>query len=599
MHKITVTEDCILTVVLNGAGGGNGGADAYPGTIGSPGDKVTCTISALKNDIFYIATGSSGGNGNGGGPSASKAGGLAGQSLNGFSGGRGGNAGPGGWSGSGGGGGGATVLYKYTNEGPQYIAIAAGGAGGGGGGRYSSGIPFQPVSRISAFYELYYSRTDSPGSWSSTLRNNTVRSGDGTYTLTYDLWSETTQNCTLYSSADDQASIYVNDVYIGASASYTSTSTHAITLNAGFNKLSFTVVNSGGGPTGYGAYILNSSGSVIWNTRYPYNQFDHAYLAGRGGAGQDHRGDGAGAGGGGGGFIGGAGGKAPGGDSGAESGYPGVSYAMSIAEFNRAAKILKDQWEPLDTYSINILGGSPRNTNGSFSVSSISSNIKIRSGNSFKSAYEINYKTSSGWTPVNAVYVRQNNAWVPLFAANTFVVEEVNDLPENSTSGYMVPYDVELSYIKYGGNGGASIFTGGVAVSDKNGGQISSINGLALAQTISAGGGGGKIICTAMNKAYGFGSYRNAVWLEYSEKHMTKAHEVGYHTLFMPLVEYAFYSGDSLAKKTVRKILEHGTRHRTADLRAEMHGRKRHKLGRFYRTIFEPLCYLVGKIKGY
>ena len=102
-----------------------------------------------------------------------------------------------------------------------------------------------------------------------------------------------------------------------------------------------------------------------------------------------------------------------------------------------------------------------------------------------------------------------------------------------------------------------------------------------------------KIICTAMNASYGFGSYRQAIWLNYSNKHLTKAHEVGYHTLFLPLVHLAYTKNN----KFIRKILEHGTRRRTADLRAELKGTKRNTLGRIYRSIFEPLCYGVGKIK--
>ena len=102
-----------------------------------------------------------------------------------------------------------------------------------------------------------------------------------------------------------------------------------------------------------------------------------------------------------------------------------------------------------------------------------------------------------------------------------------------------------------------------------------------------------KIICTAMNASYGFGSYRNAIWLNYASKHLTKAHEVGYHSLFLPLVKLA-YEKDV---RIIRKILEHGTRRRTSDIRAEMRGSKRDTLGRIYRSILEPTCYLVGKIK--
>jgi hypothetical protein len=102
-----------------------------------------------------------------------------------------------------------------------------------------------------------------------------------------------------------------------------------------------------------------------------------------------------------------------------------------------------------------------------------------------------------------------------------------------------------------------------------------------------------KIVCTAMNTSYGFGSYRQAIWLSYSEKNLTKAHEVGYHTLFKPLVKLGYKKNN----KIVRAILENIARNRTADLRAEMQGKKRNTLGRIYRAILEPTCYIVGKYK--
>ena len=108
-----------------------------------------------------------------------------------------------------------------------------------------------------------------------------------------------------------------------------------------------------------------------------------------------------------------------------------------------------------------------------------------------------------------------------------------------------------------------------------------------------------KIICTAMNHQYGFGSFRNAIWLKYADKHLTKAHEVGYHTLFLPLVKFGFNQGNGQLNMVVRKILEWGTRHRSTDLRAELRNKKRDITGRVIRLIFEPLCYAVGKLKGY
>jgi hypothetical protein len=104
-----------------------------------------------------------------------------------------------------------------------------------------------------------------------------------------------------------------------------------------------------------------------------------------------------------------------------------------------------------------------------------------------------------------------------------------------------------------------------------------------------------KIVCTAMNEAYGFGSFRNRIWLKYAATNLTKAHEVGYHTLFLPLVDLA-YKKDV---KPLRAVLENIARHRSSDLRAEMRNTKRDNLGRAYRAVLEPLCYFVGKLKGY
>ena len=110
----------------------------------------------------------------------------------------------------------------------------------------------------------------------------------------------------------------------------------------------------------------------------------------------------------------------------------------------------------------------------------------------------------------------------------------------------------------------------------------------------SSGSSSSKIVCTAMNEAYGFGSFRNKIWLAYAAKNLTKAHEVGYHALFLPLVDLA-YRKDI---KPLRYALENIARHRSADLRAEMRGTKRDNLGRAYRFVLEPLCFVIGKIKG-
>ena len=108
---------------------------------------------------------------------------------------------------------------------------------------------------------------------------------------------------------------------------------------------------------------------------------------------------------------------------------------------------------------------------------------------------------------------------------------------------------------------------------------------------------GGKIVCTAMNQAYGFGSFRQAIWLKHSAS-MPNAKQIekGYHKLFLPVVAFAFSDKQTFARKLVRKVSEHIARHRTADLWKEMRGKRRDPLGRIYRAIIEPICYIAGKV---
>jgi hypothetical protein len=107
----------------------------------------------------------------------------------------------------------------------------------------------------------------------------------------------------------------------------------------------------------------------------------------------------------------------------------------------------------------------------------------------------------------------------------------------------------------------------------------------------------GKIVCSMMNEFYGTAPFRNRVWLLQSQRMPNaKVIEKGYHTIFLPLVEFA--KKDGFLNKVVRKTLEHIARHRTADVYREMRNGKRDILGRIYRNILEPLCYVTGKMKG-
>ena len=107
--------------------------------------------------------------------------------------------------------------------------------------------------------------------------------------------------------------------------------------------------------------------------------------------------------------------------------------------------------------------------------------------------------------------------------------------------------------------------------------------------------GQSKIVCTMMNERYGFGSFRNKIWMKFHENHGPE-YQKGYHTIFLPLVKIA--KGEGKLNTAVRKVLEHMGRHVTADMFKIMKGKKRDTLGRIYRAIFEPTCRIIGKIKS-
>ena len=98
---------------------------------------------------------------------------------------------------------------------------------------------------------------------------------------------------------------------------------------------------------------------------------------------------------------------------------------------------------------------------------------------------------------------------------------------------------------------------------------------------------GGKIVCTMMNESYGFGSFRNKIWMKF-HKDLSPEYQKGYHRLFLPLVKIA------KTNKIIKNILEHIAVHSTIDMRQSMRGKK-HLLGRVYRKILLPICYWAGK----
>ena len=105
------------------------------------------------------------------------------------------------------------------------------------------------------------------------------------------------------------------------------------------------------------------------------------------------------------------------------------------------------------------------------------------------------------------------------------------------------------------------------------------------------GSDSGKIVCTMMNESYGFGSFRNKIWMKFHGD-IAPEYQKGYHKLFLPLVNYAKQKG--ITNKIIKNILEHIAVHSTIDMRQTLRG-KRHTLGRLYRKVILPLCYWAGR----
>ena len=108
----------------------------------------------------------------------------------------------------------------------------------------------------------------------------------------------------------------------------------------------------------------------------------------------------------------------------------------------------------------------------------------------------------------------------------------------------------------------------------------------------SSGTDSGKIVCTAMYKTTGLEKWKKhiRVWQIFERKYLTPYHEKGYHILFKPFVK-------GMHKSNIIKALgAHVAKHRTQDLKHIMFNSKPSWLGRIYRKILEPICYLVGRL---
>ena len=110
--------------------------------------------------------------------------------------------------------------------------------------------------------------------------------------------------------------------------------------------------------------------------------------------------------------------------------------------------------------------------------------------------------------------------------------------------------------------------------------------------TGSSGTDSGKIVCTAMYKTTGLEEWKKhiRVWQIFERKYLTPYHEKGYHILFKPFVK------GMLKSNIIKALGAHVAKHRTQDLKHIMFNSKPSWIGRIYRKILEPICYLVGRL---
>jgi hypothetical protein len=105
--------------------------------------------------------------------------------------------------------------------------------------------------------------------------------------------------------------------------------------------------------------------------------------------------------------------------------------------------------------------------------------------------------------------------------------------------------------------------------------------------------GGGKVICTAMNVMYGFGSFRNAIWMRHDKSDNVRFPNTqylidGYHKIAGPLTK-------KMPKSLIlAKILGRIARVRTDRVRRELKNRPLTLESRIHMSFCRYPCIFVG-----
>ena len=99
-----------------------------------------------------------------------------------------------------------------------------------------------------------------------------------------------------------------------------------------------------------------------------------------------------------------------------------------------------------------------------------------------------------------------------------------------------------------------------------------------------------KIVCTEMYRQTQLDDWQRTIklWYIFQQRHLSETHQKGYHFLFRPYVK-------GMQKSSIlTSIGKHMAQERTKDIKHIMYGTEFSLKGRVYRTILEPICYIVG-----
>jgi len=455
------------------------------------------------------------------------------------------------WGGGGGGGGsdasgqggagqgGGFVQQTLTLNPGDSLKLAVGGGGGGGynstgGGAGTAGASIIPSTLFDTRAQNDVSAV-ADRSWGNFINTHGVWGGGYSFTRNYSVYFPYTGYYTFYASADDTASISLDGgQIITTSGTWTSyQGLYNYTVSQGYHTISFTAVNSGGGPAGFALVITNnsvngysggrggvagpsgSSGGGGGGGGATVLQLNNTVIAvagggaGGGGAGngpnggaggggttapfgtpngqngQDKTGDGGGGGAGGGGYRAGNGGYCGSGDVGGGGGGSSTSYGTVTANpTGRVPGSINSTYYPGNNTVA--YGGAPGNGSpggpGYAVIELVPHTILVHKDGVFYPALNTYLKVAGQWQDVFGVFLKINGEWVPVagvnsnyapvFATNTnnFGINARGIDPEST------PYYPSQNWFGYFHNGSLSGF------GDGGGG----------------GGGGSKIICTKL-----------------------------------------------------------------------------------------------------